>query len=79
MAATKKQGHVFAKHSGAIAHPSGIGTIRLKKDEAWDADDPLVKARPELFSDEPATPRTSDRKGGRVRVEQATAAPGEYR
>jgi hypothetical protein len=50
---------------------------QLIKDEAWDADDPIVQARPELFDDEPTVVR-----GVRKRpegVEEATAAPGEKR
>ena len=47
--------------------------IRLTKDEPWDATDPLVKDRPELFRDEPDKPRRS------TPVEQATASHGETR
>lgn len=43
-------------------------------DEPWAADDPAVKARPDLFADTPLDPR-----GTRPIVEQATRAPGEVR
>jgi len=33
--------------------------IRLVKDEAWDGDDPVVAARPDLFNDLPERLRTS--------------------
>lgn len=50
-------------------------TVRLEPGHPWAADDPFVKARPDLFSDEPtAINRTSP-----PPVEQATAAPGERR
>lgn len=49
----------------------------LIQDEAWDADDPIVKARPDLFNDEPSIVRgTRKAEGG---VETTTAAPGEKR
>lgn len=47
-------------------------TVYLREGDAWQADDPLVKARPELFAEEP-------REARRNPVEQATAAPGETR
>ena len=48
--------------------------FRLAEGEVWDADDPLVKAHPDLFSKEPTKVRRSA-----PRVERATAAPGERR
>jgi hypothetical protein len=52
----------------------------LIQDEAWDADDPIVKARPDLFNDEPTVVR-GVRKAppAEPAVETATAAPGEKR
>ena len=47
----------------------------LAEDDAWDANDSLVKAHPDLFAD---TPRRVFGTGARP-VEQATAAPGERR
>jgi hypothetical protein len=52
-------------------------TAQLIKDEAWDADDPIVKARPELFDDEPTIVRGVRKR--EVPVEAASAAPGEKR
>ena len=60
----------------SVGAPNG-GVHRLVKGEPWDADDPLVNAHPELFSDAPLRVRTTTR--GFVDVEQATAAPGEKR
>lgn len=45
---------------------------RVTAGDAWEADHPLVKARPELFA--PAPTRLNGR-----RVEEATARPGEKR
>lgn len=49
------------------------GRVRLSPEQSWDADDPFVKARPELFNLDP----------GRVQrtevAESATRAPGEVR
>jgi hypothetical protein len=50
-------------------------TIRMREDDAWDATDPLVKARPDLFHDTPQIHMTVHRSG----VEEATARPGEKR
>lgn len=49
-------------------------TLRLTPGDPWDATDPFVKSRPDLFSDAPATVHRTFRP-----VEQATAAPGERR
>lgn len=48
--------------------------VRLHRDDIWYANDPLVKARPELFTDRPQVIR-----GSGVTVETATAEPGEKR
>lgn len=37
-------------------------TVTLKTGEAWAADDPFVKARKDLFGDNPATPRRTSPK-----------------
>lgn len=50
---------------------------QLVQDEAWDADDPIVKARPELFTDEPSIVRGTRKR--EAPVETATAEPGEKR
>ena len=53
-------------------------TIDLRPDQVWSADDPFVKAHPDLFADEP--PILQHSSGARRRgVEQATSAPGEKR
>jgi hypothetical protein len=56
--------------------------VNLSAGEAWYADDPVVAARPGLFSDQPPFVRRVS--GGlvvtqRAEVEQATASPGEKR
>ena len=63
---------VFANCNAHLAN----GTLNL--DEAWDDNDPLVKARPELFNAEPTIVR-GQRKQADPPVEKATAAPGEKR
>lgn len=48
--------------------------------EAWDADDPVVKAHPSAFSDRPPFARATDRGlVGWKPVESATDRPGERR
>jgi hypothetical protein len=67
---------VYANSNTSIGGPNG-GVHRLVKGEPWDANDPLVKHRPEFFSDQPTRIKTSTR--GWSEVEQMTAAPGEKR
>jgi hypothetical protein len=53
-------------------------TLHLTAGSVWRADDPFVKANPDLFADSPEFVESS--RGVIVRgVEQATAAPGEKR
>lgn len=47
--------------------------VVLERGEAWWSDDPFVKLRPDLFSDEPTKVR------GQRPVEQATKNPGQKR
>ena len=47
--------------------------VVLERGEAWWADDPFVKSRPDLFSAEPTRVR------GHRPVEQATKNPGQKR
>lgn len=70
---------VFVKESASTAVEGR--RVRLQKDEAWDADDPVVKARPDLFVDRPERVMVSTEKPARTAspIEQATAAPGEKR
>jgi hypothetical protein len=54
--------------------------IRLERGQAWDASDPLVIERPNLFSvDPPFVCRTGIRGVETAAVESATRAPGEKR
>ena len=54
--------------------------VRLTEGDAWEGDDPLVKARPDLFSDRPERVLSSVEKVATARtVEEATAAPGTKR
>lgn len=80
--------YVYAAWSG---HASP--TVQLEKGEAWDADDPFVKAHPDWFSDLPPVVRrttttsytaesadlAAPKKIVEEPVEAATAAPGEKR
>jgi hypothetical protein len=50
------------------------GRVRLNPDQQWDADDPFVRARPELFAENPQAPQRTV-----PPVERATQAPGERR
>ena len=53
-----------------VAYEDGKRVV-VHIDQVWDADDPMVKKRPDLFRADPQTPHGT--------VEQATAAPGEKR
>lgn len=66
---------VYAVSTTSVGIPHG-GTVDLTEGEAWDADDPLVKAKPYFFSKTPTRIKTTR---GWALVEQATAAPGEKR
>ena len=58
----------------------GNGTrqpIIIRKGEAWDADDPIVKANPSLFSADSGKARTTVPRTAEQVVEQKTKAPGE--
>lgn len=67
---------VFVKESGSTFF--GGVKVRLGKDEAWDGNDPVVKARPDLFVDRPTVVRSSVEKAA-APVESASAVPGEKR
>lgn len=65
-----------------LAFPKQPATVRFNgrlynvpAGEPWDADDPLVRAHPDLFDTEPAKVHRTTAGP----VEQATAAPGERR
>jgi hypothetical protein len=67
----------FARYTTTTGMPGNPAPIYVEEGDAWDADDPLVKSRPNLFSDVP--PMVHSSFGKRANVEQATAAPGETR
>lgn len=67
---------VYAKTSCVVAWSGG--TTVLTEGQVWDARADLVKARPDLFADEPATVHGRVDRGA-PRVESATRAPGERR
>lgn len=64
---------VYAKQT---THLIGRG-ILIVAGEAWDASDPIVRERPDLFAADPSKVRSSRTDSGDV--EQATASPGEKR
>lgn len=68
--------YVYARNQ-LVAYVDGA-RIALEVDDVWAADDPIVKARPDLFSAEPRkVHRTTAQPGGEI--ETATARPGEKR
>ena len=54
----------------AVAFIDGNRVV-VHRDEPWNADDPVVVARPDLFTPAPSKVQST--------VEQATKAPGEKR
>lgn len=75
---------VFAMGTDSVHLPSGA-TVRVQRGAMVPDTDPLVRARPDLFSDDPryapnllATEVPAEFRDD-VPVEQATAAPGERR
>lgn len=71
---------VYATGNSVVALPGG-GRMRVTKGGHWPADDPVVKAHPELFSADARYGLTfsAEPRGYDAPVEQATAAPGERR
>ena len=67
---------VYARDTLATGTADGL-TVSLVAGDPWDAADPLVRQRPELFGPEP--PPQSIRRTAAPVIEQATAAPGERR
>jgi len=65
--------HVVATATCVTAGPDG-NRVRLTQGVVWNADDPMVLYRPDLFRPLEEGDRTSRRP-----VEQATAAPGEVK
>ena len=70
---------VYANTSAVVAH--GGLRIPVRAGEPWDGDDALVKAHPEMFTDGPASVRSTRDPSGvtNLPVERATQAPGEKR
>lgn len=68
--------YVYPTFTGVVRWNGG--RVRLVADQAWRGDDPLVQARPELFTTDPLNPQGTVRDSGDV-PETATAAPGERR
>lgn len=66
--------YVFASASVSVRVPGETYPVPVRRGEVWYAEDPFVKAHPDLFSDDPPRAR-----GSEPEVEQATAAPGEKR
>lgn len=78
---------VYACGTEIIGMPSGQ-RVRVQKGTHWPADDPVVRSRPNLFTDDPryglmysVAPEGYDTDLNPVdaEVEQATANPGEKR
>ena len=71
--------YVFAKASTSVHFGGGI--VRINESQVWPADDPFVRAHPELFTDTPHLLSSTVDPRGEVRrpVEAATKAPGEKR
>ena len=67
--------YVYPTSSMSVGY--GGGVIQLSPSDVWDADDPFVVARPELFGTDPAP--TVVRRTRPAPVEQATANPGQAR
>lgn len=72
---------VYAAGTERVTLPSGTSVV-VQKGTHWPADDPIVRARPDLFSPDPRYGMLysvePDGYGEPV-IEQATAAPGEKR
>jgi hypothetical protein len=64
---------VYAKSNTSVVNAGGV-IYRLEAGQAWDSEDPIVKAHPQAFSEIPVRMRTFQ-----GWVETATAAPGEVR
>ena len=72
---------VFAVADASVTDPSSGAPGMIRKGTHWSADDPVVKAHPDLFSDDPrwGMAYSIEPEGWNDPVEQATAAPGERR
>ena len=72
---------VYATTTGNVTDPSTGMRGTVVKGSHWSADDPVVKAHPEMFSADPrwGLAYSVEPEGWDAPVEQATAAPGERR
>ena len=75
---------VFATATTTVALPTGQ-VVTVMEGTHWSAEDPIVVAHPDLFSDDArygmlfTQPLSPDDYPGAGEIEQATAAPGERR
>jgi hypothetical protein len=70
---------VYATQTCSVAMPHG-GQMLVSEGSHWPADDPLVQAHQDLFTEDPSAGLMYSQKPVEaVAVEQATAAPGERR
>lgn len=69
---------VYAVTTANVVNPLDGLPIRLVELEPWAADDPFVKARPDLFSDIPGKVRRTVAAAA-TPIETATKNPGEKR
>lgn len=72
---------VYATSTGLVTDPATGVRGTVQKGSHWPADDPVVKAHPDLFSEDPrwGMNYSVEPDGWDAPVEQATAAPGEKR
>ena len=65
--------YAYVRQTCSVGHAGGV--VHLKRGQVWDASHPLVKQRPDFFSDEPTVLH------GKVErpVEDASAEPGQKR
>ena len=72
---------VYATADASVTDPSSGAPGMIRKGTHWSADDPVVKAHPDLFSEDPrwGLAYSVEPEGWDAPVEQATAAPGERR
>ena len=72
---------VYAKYSAQVGTPDG-GRWNVQGGQHWPADDPVVKANPEMFSPDArfgVSFSAAPAELSEAPVEQATAGPGEKR
>lgn len=66
--------YVYALSTGTVVNPATGLKVRLTELEPWDATDPFVLARPDLFSEAPRIVRRTV--PASAPIEAATKAPG---